>query len=422
MPDNKITMKNCKNRLPAGIGIFLISAFFVFIFLSGCSKKQLMSQDSYRQHYVDISEKYFPRIPGEIERAWFANINQDPLRDLILQVAGKDKKQKIFLLMNQEKKAFRSSEEIASVQTGPGTILFFTAGDLDRDQADDLVIIQKEAGNYSALILFNNKKGYYYKKVDYAFPPIREGIDRVDVVDIDHDGDLDLYFYGERVLAAGGGMDKYQSQLFINNGQGDFEDLTRLLLPSLPEGIVATSIADYSGDGIRDIFLVYGNGQNRLLLNNSVGKFADKTSDLMPVIHSESAHADWADFDGDGDNDLLVVNSGAGETCYFLENDGKGRFTKRSDKILPPGPTSRVYLLDANGDEIPDILLLSENTAVYLQGKGKWKFTIETVRRLPRSIRFSEMVFGDIDDDGNLDIFGIDPDSGKGKLWLNRFK
>jgi len=32
------------------------------------------------------------------------------------------------------------------------------------------------------------------------------------------------------------------------------------------------------------------------------------------------------------------------------------------------------------------------------------------------------MAFGDFDDDGYLDLFGVDSKTGNAKLWLNRFK
>jgi hypothetical protein len=83
---------------------------------------------------------------------------------------------------------------------------------------------------------------------------------------------------------------------------------------------------------------------------------------------------------------------------------------------------SRVYLLDANGNSIPDALILKAEETHFLQGQGEWKFSVETIRRLPRARRIMAMTFGDFDDDGYLDIFGIDSESRKGKLWLNRFK
>ncbi len=419
-----------KTKPNSSVFLILILIFLIATLFPGCSKKRLLSKNSYRQHYVDISKRYFPEIPGELQRAGFARINADPFPDLVLHVQGKNNTPQLLLVFNREKKGFRFDEEFKTAQIGAGEILFFTVGDFNADRADDLVIIQREKGKHYLTFLFNNRKGYYYKKVDHILPGIRQGVERADAVDVDHDGDLDLFFYGRNVLNPEGRPDKHQSQLFINNGQGDFEDLSSILLPPLPAGMVATSFADYDVDGVRDIFLIYGNGPNRLLLNNSVGKFSDKTSSLLPLIRAESVHADWADFDGDGDNDLLVVNrrldkkyqDHADETNYFLENNGKGRFTKRSHPILPAAPTSRAYLLDANGNEIPDALLLSENNTVYLQGKGEWKFSVETVRRLPRSIRLLDITFGDIDDDGYLDVFGIDPDTRQGKLWLNRFK
>ena len=71
--------------------------------------------------------------------------------------------------------------------------------------------------------------------------------------------------------------------VLINNGRGQFKDETFLLWPNLPSGVVGTSIADYNQDGFPDVFLVYGNAQNRLLINNGMGKFIDKTDVLLPL-------------------------------------------------------------------------------------------------------------------------------------------
>jgi VCBS repeat protein len=413
-----------KNRI-----CFLIIPLIVIAGFSGCSQKQLLAKDSFSQHYVDVTKKYLPSISGTIRAAQFAIVNNDPFRDLILHQVNRENASKILLLINKNKRGFEFPRENKVVKTEKGDILFFSAGDFNRDHADDLILIQKAGGNTFASLLFNNKKGYYYKKIDYVLPEIRQGVERVQVVDLDHDGDLDLYFYGKRVLNPDGRPDRLQAQAFINNGKGEFQDLSDLLLPPLPPGIVGAFFADYDGDEVRDIFLLYGNASNRLLLNNSLGKFSDKTAGNLPYIKDETVHGDWADFDGDGDNDFLVINrriasknrAHSKETCYFLENDGKGRFTKRSHKILPKTSVSRVYLLDANGNGIPDMLILSGGKTNYFQGQGEWKFSVETVKRLPRSRWFIEMAFGDIDDDGYLDIFGIDPKR-KGRLWLNRFK
>ncbi len=403
------------------VSTFLIYLLMLFLVFSGCSKKQLLSKNSNRQHYVNVTKRYLPSIPGVIERAQFARVDQDSYRDLILHVKGRGDVSLLLSLRNKEGRGFEINKENRTVRIPKGEILFFTAGDFNGDFADDILIIHKTDGENRASILFNNKKGYFYNKVDYFLPEILPGIDRVELVDLDHDRDLDLFFYGEKVTTPDGRPDPVQSQLFVNNGQGDFQNLSALLLPPLPPGIGGAFFADYDGDGIRDIFLTYRNGSDRLLLNNTLGKFTDHTAGRIPVIKGETTHADWADFDGDEDNDLLVLNPSQG-TNYFLENNGKGRFTKRSAEALGVDGGSRVYLLDANGNGIPDVLILSAGKTHFLQGKGEWKFSVETVRRLPRANEMMEMAFGDIDDDGYLDIFGIDPKDRKGKLWLNRFK
>ena len=116
-----------------------------------------------------------------------------------------------------------------------------------------------------------------------------------------------------------------------------------------------------------------------------------------------------------GANDLLVVNtsmrsrdpSHSREFCYMLVNQGRGYFKKGPLKVLPQYPSRGVYLLDANGSEIPDILILSSRGIHYLQGRGKWQFWKESRRRLPENVRFRELIFADIDDDESLVLLMI---------------
>ncbi|MFQ5449773.1 MAG: FG-GAP repeat domain-containing protein [Nitrospinaceae bacterium] len=396
----------------------------------GCSQKRLMAKNPQLQHYLDVTNKFLPSLPGFIQGAAFAWVDQAPARDLVLHVLNRKGRSRILLLVNQGKGKFAFRKDGKWADNAGQSIRSFAVGDINGDRADDLIIVGDIAAGTSALLLLNNKKGYYYKSADQVFPAVHPGMDRVDLADIDNDRDLDMFFTGSRVLSSEHRSDKYQARILINDAAGEFQDLTRLLLPRLPPGIVGTSLADYDGDGIRDVFLVYGNGQNRLLINNGLGKFSDQTQRMLPRIKDSSAHADWADFDGDGDNDLLVVNRALGEkyraypgeTSYFLENVGGGRFKKRSHKMLPHHPVSRVYLLDANANGLPDILILSQRGVYYLQGRGKWTFSEETVKRLPPSRSFKEMTFGDINDDGYLDIFGIHMKDRTGRLWLNRFE
>ncbi len=420
-----------KTRCAAAVRLAIAAAVTLTLLAgAGCNKKRLIKKNPNRQHFVDISAKYLPAIPGDVQEILFSWVDRDALKDVIVHVHDNKRESKFIPLLNREKEGFAFNRAGKWASPGGGRVRFLAVGDLNGDRAEDIVFIREGTGPGGAGLLMNNKKGYYYKKIEQVLPRTHAGVDRVTVADIDHDRDLDLLFTGRELLNAEGRPHKHQLQLWINNGQGDFQDQSALLLPRVPPGASGASIADYDGDGVVDLFLTYATGQNRLLLNNGVGKFADKTRAGLPVLRDESLHADWADFDGDKDNDLLVVNRAieaafrdhGKETSYFLINDGTGRFTKLSHKKLPAEPARRVYLLDANGNGIPDALILTASGTLYLQGRGKWKFSDETERRLPRLRRFTEMSFGDVNDDSYLDLVALYPEKSSARLWLNRFK
>ena len=118
-------------------------------------------------------------------------------------------------LVNQDGKSFDVLKNTGELKTLRGNLLFLSAGDLDGDRGDDLVFIEKKSVSNQAQILFNNKKGYYYRKPDFVFPHILSGMERVDMIDLDQDGDRDLFFTGRKVLREDGSVHKTQAQLIF---------------------------------------------------------------------------------------------------------------------------------------------------------------------------------------------------------------
>ncbi|MEC7786412.1 MAG: VCBS repeat-containing protein [Nitrospinota bacterium] len=401
----------------------LISGLFILLLLSACSgPKPHISDKPSSQRFRNvtrlfISEKLF------VTQAGFLRGNQDALSDLVVLNQVKNE---LYILVNRGEKGFSKKNIGKWIQENKERINFFVSADLDRDGGDDLILILGDRKNLKTRILFNNKKGYFYPKKNQGNHSLTSGIEKVIPIDIDGDGDKDLFYFGSNIKKSN--KNSYQTMIWINKGDGRLENLTALLMPKLPIGIRDASFADYDNDGVVDIFLVYEKGQNRILLNNGLGKFSDHTSSRLPRIVDDSMHADWADFDQDGDNDLLVVNRSIqkifrgypGETSYFLENMGGGNFKKRAHKILPRLPSIKAYLLDGNTDTRPDALILTVRGVYYFQGRrGKWKFSDETEKRLPRFRQFNQMTFGNINKDQFLDLFGWSKNSSR--LWLNRF-
>src|SRR6185369_8106588 len=94
------------------------------------------------------------------------------------------------------------------------------------------------------------------------------------------------------------------------------------------------SWADYDNDGDQDLLVEKGyipTTANVLYKNNGDGTFAKQTiaaftTDNAMITESSS----WADFDNDGDLDLFQGNFGASSTlCDMLyQNNGDGTFTR----------------------------------------------------------------------------------------------
>jgi len=408
----------------------LFSSFLFLLFLSSCGHKPLLGYNPKTQSYLDRTNKYFPKIPAGIRTALLARVNADSRRDLILVSLGRNRRNKVKVLINTGPGKFSPSDNSGLNRDWHMRIDFIAAGDLNGDGATDLLLLGTAAAKSVARPLFNNKKGYFYRKGIAALPPLDNGIERVDLADLDADGDLDLFFTGRNLRNPAGGPAVNQAQLMLNDGKGRFTDASFILLPPIRAGVAATAIADYDRDNAPDIFLVYGKGRNALLINNGLGEFADTYRFSLPPVQARGAAADWADFDLDGDNDLLVVNSHIDpksraypkEFSYFLENDGQGHFVKKSLKLLPNFPSHQVYLLDANGNDIPDIIILSRKGAHFLVGEGDWAFSDETLKRFPYSIPFDKMTFGNVNGKGYLDIFAITTKGKKGRLWVDHFK
>ena len=139
--------------------------------------------------------------------------------------------------------------------------------------------------------------------------------------DYDNDGDPDLIHGTMNGIA-----------LFRNDGETTgFVDVTAEAGFSADQTKNFTPVwGDYNNDGFLDLFVAYQDQSNQLYQNNGDGTFTDVS--ISSGLNSEcsSYAASWADFDRDGDIDLFVSNCGHqfdGETNALYVNNGDGTFT-----------------------------------------------------------------------------------------------
>jgi len=128
----------------------------------------------------------------------------------------------------------------------------------------------------------------------------------------------------------------------------------------------------------------------------------------------DGGHA-WADYDLDGDYDLVINTVGSG---YLLRNDGASGFTNVTATLAPDfltGTLERTALfVDFNNDGYPDIFRNDHNNLkIYLQDPATNKFGNGTGGTVPIQ-HFTTLTDGlnaegagalDYDGDGDLDIF-----------------
>ena len=117
-------------------------------------------------------------------------------------------------------------------------------------------------------------------------------------------------------------------------------------------------LGDVDGDGLADIFLARTEGPSALYRNVGDWHFADVTQ--RAGVGAADRHASGctlADFDGDGDLDLILVAIG-GPNALFL-NDGTGRFTEQGQDagLTSTAGSTTIAAADVDGDGDLDLYI-----------------------------------------------------------------
>jgi len=242
--------------------------------------------------------------------------------------------------------------------------------DADGDGVNEFLIA--EFGNdRGRLALYRQENGRYTRRVLDSSP----GAVRFEVRDLTGDGAPDIVALfaqaDERIV------------LFENDGKGNFPARKRVLARFPPVyGSMYFSMHDMNGDGHPDI--VYVNGDNfdysrvlkpyhgvHILENNGRNEFHERY--FFPIYGA--ARAEVADFDGDGDLDILATSK-FGDTArhaergiIYLENTGAYRFRPYSFSIAAVNEWNLTALADLSGTGRPDVIIGAMNLSSVSQAQ-----------------------------------------------------
>ena len=343
------------------------------------------------------------------------------------------------------------------------------AGDIDNDGWTDLLVTRLTA----VALLHNNGNGTFTDITKKA--GLASGTWSVSATffDFDRDGWLDLYvgnyiryaFDADAGCFASNGARDYcrpqnfpdvPGRLYRNRSGGTFTNVTAASGIAREFGPTLGSIAfDADNDGWPDLYVANDGTDNQLWMNRHNGTFENRAVIAGVAVNGAgkaegSMGVDAADYDGDGDEDVIVTNlTGEGMTLYT--NDGSGAFTDvaaiaglRSATLRDTG--FGAWWIDVDNDGAPDVMTVNGAVqSIFALAEAGDRFPLRQQNRLLHSepspgagaqrVRFVDVTseageaftlaavgrgaaFGDIDNDGDTDVV-VATNNGPLRLLLN---
>ncbi len=431
------------------------------------------------QHFIGATGEYFFHENMGSGVALFDYDNDGDLDIYLLQGALLDEKKslsdalfpapsgsrprnKLFRNQLSEDGQLRFTDVTAQAGVGDERFAMGAAvGDYDNDGDVDLYLT-----NFGSNLLYRNNGNGTFTNVT-----ARAGVDdprwsaSASFLDYDLDGDLDLFVtnyvdftirgnkichnpLGERDYCSPLIYQPLPDQLFRNEGKGKFRKVTEEagIVEAFGKGL-GVACADFNADGWIDIYVANDRTPNQLWINKGDGTFQDMALPSGTAYNADGqAEAGMGiaagDFDNDGDEDLFLTHL-TKETNTLYVNEGGGNFhdaTRRyglaASSFSYTGFGTEWFDYDNDGD----LDLFIVNGAVYVvealrgeaypyhqrnqlfknEGKGGLReITAEAGPALELSEVSRGAAFGDIDNDGDIDIV-IANNNGPARLLLNQ--
>ena len=256
---------------------------------------------------------------------------------------------------------FKRQPLLLTMLTACGPVM--AAGDVNKDGRTDLFTGGTQ-GN-PAKIFIQNPDGSFRESNAAIFDKKYTDADAL-FFDADNDDDLDLYVVSGGYNDYGAKDPALQDRIYLNDGKGDFTPST----DRLPEMLVSKSCvasADYDHDGDQDLFVggrvipgQYPLIPESFLLQNNGGKFKKVTGEKAKKLSAIGmvTDAEWIDADADGWEDLVLT----GEFMaieVFANKQGKNLEQESRKFFQTPltGMWNRMLVHDFDGDGDNDMIV-----------------------------------------------------------------
>jgi hypothetical protein len=322
---------------------------------------------------------------------------------------------------------FQSPQNVGrfkDIAPAAGTDAFLEAGgvvvdDFDNDGLLDIVASSMDACD-PLHFYHNNGDGTFADRTAQAGLSDQLGGLNLVQVDYNNDGCMDI------LVLRGGWEFPMRKSLLRNNCNGTFTDVTQQ--SGLGDTVTETNSAvwaDIDNDGFLDLFIANENAPSQLFRNRGDGTFEDisHAAGIDQTAFSKGVTA--ADYDNDGYVDFYVSNLSSPNLLYH--NNHNGTFTEIAKQagVQAPGSGFATWFFDYDNDGWPDLFVTSypsfspdEVVRNYMHLPHQAD-TMKLYRNLHNGT-FEDVTakvgldrvfipmgadFGDVDNDGFLDIY-----------------
>ncbi len=361
--------------------------------------------------------RFLKQKPGDLEVQWLLN--------LAYMTIGRypDKVPAAYLIPPA---AFASAEDVGrfrDVAPQAGLNIVGTAGGVIVDDFAGTGRFDVVTSNFDSCgpmhYFRNNGDGTFAERTSAAGLDGQSGGLNMMQTDYNNDGCKDI------LVLRGGWEVPQRNSLLRNNCDGTFSDVTAASGLAEPATSTQTAAwADINNDGLLDLFIGNENRASQLFLNRGGGAFEDiaRSAGVDRIAFTKGVTA--ADYDNDGFVDFYVSNFNGDNFLYRNNHDNTFTEMARAAGVPGPGHGFATWFFDYDNDGWPDLFATSYFTSVdeslrtYLNlphhaagvklyrnlGDGTFRDATKEVG-LDKVFMPMGANFGDIDNDGFLDIY-----------------